>query len=411
MKLARKVAVVGSGMTRFHHRIHADKTSREIFTEAALEAMASVDKGIESKDIEALYLGSFSSDVSEHQSHLGPLMVDWLGLCPIPSVRVEDACASAGVALQIGVLAVASGMFDVVMVGGVEKMSTLKTEEVTDTLALAVDAEYEFPAGVTFPGLYAEIATAYFARYGSTWEQLAAVSIKNHHNGSLNPKAQFQAEISDIAKKIGAKRGVTFKNAMDFLRSQSNFMVAYPLRLFDCCPISDGGAAAILTSADIAKKFTDTPMYLAGIGQASDSMALHDRADLTSLRAAVVAGRRAYKMSGLKSDDIDFAEVHDCFTIAELVATEDLGFFERGEGGKAVEEGRTALDGDKPINPDGGLKAKGHPVGATGVGMLYEIWKQLRGEAEKRQVRGAEVGLMHNVGASGGTCVVAIFRR
>jgi len=411
MKLARKVAVVGSGMTRFHHRIHADKTSREIFAEAALEAMASVDKGIEPKDIEALYLGSFSSDVFEHQSHLGPLMVDWLGLCPIPSVRVEDACASAGVALQIGALAVASGMFDVVMVGGVEKMSTLKTKEVTDTLALAVDAEYEFPSGITFPGLYAEIATAYFAKYGSTWEQLAAVSIKNHHNGSLNTKAQFQAEISDIAKKVGVKKDVAFKNAMDFLRSPSNFMVAYPLKLFDCCPISDGGSAAILTSADIAKKFTDTPIYLAGIGQASDSMALHDRADLMSLRAAVVAGRRAYEMSGLKPDDIDFAEVHDCFTIAELVATEDLDFFKRGEGGKAVEEGRTALDGDKPINPDGGLKAKGHPVGATGLGMLYEIWKQLRGEAEKRQVRDAEVGLMHNVGASGGTCVVAIFRR
>jgi len=403
--------MVGAGTTRFHHKIHSEKTSRDLFVEAALDAFASVDKGFDKKDVEALFLGNFSSDVFEHQCHTAPLMANWLGLNPIPSTRVEDACASGGVALQMGVLAVASGAFDVVLVGGVEKMTSLKTDEVTDTLAMAADNVYEASVGFTFPGLYAAMATAYFAKYESGWEDLTAVTIKNHHNGALNLKAHFQSEVMDIAVELGERKGFKFKDEMEFLKSPLNFTVAYPLRLFDCCPISDGASAVILAAAERAGEFTDTPVHFAGLGQASDTMALHEREDLISIKASVEAARKAYGMAGLKPEDVDVAQVHDCFTIAEIIASEDLGFFERGKGLKAAVDGRTGLDGDRPINTDGGLKAKGHPVGATGVSMACELWKQLRCEAGKRQVDDAEVGLLHNVGGSGGTSVVQVLRR
>lgn len=410
-KLARDVVVVGTGMTRFHHKIHKNKTGRELFTEAVIDAVNSVDKGISLKDVEALFIGYFTPELYEHQGHIGPLMADWLGVCPIPTFRTEMACASSGAALVAGILSIASGMYDIVLVGGVEKMSNLTKAEVTDALSLAADSNYEVPMGVTFPGLYALIAQAHFKKYGTTWEQLQAVSIKNHHNGSLNPKAQFQEEVIDVAKRIGVRNSITFKDAMDFLRSPFNRMIAYPLRLFDCCPISDGASAVLLVAEEIAKKFTDTPIHIAGFGMASDNLALHDRSDFTTLRASVEAVRQAYRMADVKPKDIDVADVHDCFTIAEIVATEDLGFFKKGDGGKAIVEGRTALDGDIPINTDGGLKCKGHPVGATGTGMVNEIWKQLRGEAERRQIKEAETGLIHNVGGSGASAVVAILRR
>lgn len=398
-------------MTRFHHRIHADKTGRELLVEAALEAAGSVDNGFELGDVEALFVGNFSSDIFEHQAHTAALMADWLGICPSAATRIEDACASSGVAVNMGVLAIASGAYDVVMVGGVEKMRTLSTEEVTDALAMAADDIYEVSAGFTFPGLYAAMATAHFARYGSSWEQLAAVAIKNHHNGALNPKAHFQSEIMETARRFGERRGMSFRDEMEFLRSPLNPVIAYPLRLFDCCPISDGAAVVVLAAAEVAERFTDTPVYIRGLGQASDAMSLHDRADLTTLRATRAAAAQAYEMAGISADDVDLADVHDCFTIAEIMATEDLGFFPKGEGGRAAEEGRTALDGDKPVNPDGGLKAKGHPVGATGAAMAYEIFLQLRGEAGRHKVEGAEVGLAHNVGASGATVVVQIYGR
>jgi len=411
LKLSRGVAVIGAGMTRFHHRIHADKTSRELFVEAALEAARSVDNGFELRDAEALFVGNFSSDAFEHQAHTAPLMADWLGLCPRAATRVEDACASSGVAVNMGVLAIASGLYDVVVVGGVEKMRNLSTEEVTDTLAMASDDIYEVSKGLTFPGLYALMATAHFARYGSSWEQLAAIAIKNHRNGALNPKAHFQSEIMDTAKRLGERHKIKFGDEMEFLRSNLNPVIAYPLRLFDCCPISDGAAVVILVAADVAKRFTDTPVLINGVGQASDAISLHDRADQTTLRATRMAADQAYKMAGVTADDIDVADVHDCFTIAEVLATEDLGFFPKGEGGKAAEEGRTVLEGDKPVNPDGGLKAKGHPVGATGAAMAYEMFKQLRGEADRHQVEGVNVGLVHNVGGSGASVAVQIYGR
>lgn len=398
-------------MTRFHHKDHADKQSREIFTESALEAAASVDNGFSLKESEALYLGYFSSDNFEKQAHTSALMADWLGINPIPTARIEAACASSGAAVNIGIMAISSGMYDVVLVGGVEKMRTLGTGDVTDTLAMAADASYEVAVGYTFPGLYAAMTAAHFKKHGSKWEQLADIAIKNHENGKRNPKAQYQETIMEIALKMGERKGISFADEMDFLKSDLNAMVAEPLRLFDCCPISDGAATVILASEKVAKKYTDTPVWVAGIGQASDTMALHDREDITSLKATKIASRQAYSMAGIKAKDVSFACVHDCFTSAEMFASEDLGFFKAGEGGKAASEGRTALDGEKPINTDGGLKAKGHPVGATGAGMVVEIFKQLRGEAGKHQVKDPKYGLAHNVGAAGATVTVQVYRR
>jgi acetyl-CoA C-acetyltransferase len=393
-------------------------TTRDLFVEAFREMRVSVDKGLDPQDIEALYIGNYSSDLFEGQGHTAPIMADWVGLTPRPATRVEDACASSGVALRQGIIAVASGMYDVVLVGGIEKMTNLPTERVTDTLATAGDALYEIPAGFTFPGFYAAIATAYMERYGATPETFMQVGIKNHENGALNDKAQFGARIADVManKKARAeKKGYPvpeWDDEMDFLHDdRANPIIAWPMRLFDCSPISDGAAALLLVAEDVASSFTDDPIHVIGSGQASD-VALHDRSELTTLRAARVAAKKAYDMAGVTSDDVKVAEVHDCFTIAEIVATEDLGFFGAGEGWRAAEEGRTARGGHRPVNTSGGLKSKGHPVGASGAGQVIEAWKQLRGVAGARQVPGTvDLALTHNVGGTGQTCVVHIFER
>jgi acetyl-CoA C-acetyltransferase len=398
-------------MTRFHNKLHIDKTGRELFVEAALDAAGSVDKGFSFKDANALFVGNFTSDVFEGQGHTAAVMADWLGINPTPAYRIEDACASSGAALNLGAITIASGMADVVIVGGVEKMSRLTTDQVTDALALAADSSFETSVGFTFPSIYAAMASSYFKKYNTTWDQLAAITIKNHRNCILNPKAQFQLDIIATGKKMGEKSGRIFKNEMEFLRSDLNPVIASPLKLFDCCPVSDGAAAVILASDKVARKYTDTPVKMIGMGQASDTIALHSRPDFTTLRAAVKASEDAYKMAGVTPKSIQVADVHDCFTIAEAIATEDLGFFPKGQGGKAAEEGKTALNGELPINPDGGLKAKGHPVGATGVAMAHEMFKQLRRQAGQHQVNGAEVGLIHNVGAAGASVAVQIYRR
>jgi acetyl-CoA C-acetyltransferase len=404
MKLDRGVAIVGAGMTKFGRS--PDLSSRELFVDAFSKAVASIDRNFEKKMIQALFLGNFTSDLFEHQGHTAPIMADWVGLCPAPATRVEGACASGGLAFRMGILAIASGLYDIVCVGGYEKMTALPTPAVTDALACASDASYEAIPGATFPGLYAEMAVAHMRKYGTKWEMLAKISLKDHRNGSINPLAQFNKSIEDIAKGKG------FTDVMQFLTDpKSNPVVAWPLRVFDCSPISDGAAAAILVAAERAKEFTDTPVYILGTGQGSASIGLHDRQDFTTLPSAVEAGKQAYKMAGVTPKDIQIAEVHDCFTIAEVIATEDLGFFQRGEGGKAAAEGRTAREGDKPINTSGGLKCKGHPVGASGVAQVYEQFEQLRGTAGGRQVPDVELSMAHNVGGSGSTAVVHIFSR
>lgn len=415
-KLGRGVAMVGAGISKFG--AFRDKASRDLFVEAFTNMRQSVDKGFDPSDIETLYVGNYSSDLFEGQGHTAPIMADAVGLVPIPATRVEDACASSGVALRQGVMAVASGMCDLVLVGGIEKMTNLPTSEVTDTLGTAGDALFELPAGFTFPGFYAAIATAYMHKYGATPEHLMNVAIKNHENGALNPYAQFGVSIPDWMegrKKSAEKKGrpiPTWADHWEFLHDdRANPMIAWPLRLFDCSPITDGAACILLAAEERAKDFTDDPIWITGSGQASD-VALHDRADLTTLRAARLAGQQAYEMAEVAPDDIRVAEVHDCFTIAEIVATEDLGFFAPGEGYKMAEDGVTARDGAKPVNTSGGLKAKGHPVGASGAGQAVEIFKQMRGLAGERQVEGdLPIGLTHNVGATGSTCVVHIYER
>lgn len=387
----RDVAIIGVGLTQFGELW--DRSFRDLFVEAGVNAI--VDAGIQGEEIDSLYVGNMSGGRFVEQEHIGSLIADYAGLASklhVPATRVEAACASGGLALRQAILAVASGHEDIVVAAGAEKMTDVGTDTATDALAAAADREWEGILGATFPGLYAMIARLHMHRYGTTGEQLAAVSVKNHHHGTMNPIAQFRNEIT-----------------IDTVLNSN--MVADPLHMFDCSPISDGAAAVVVAPADIAKKYTDTPIYVKASGQASGTISLHDRQDITTLDATVVAGQRAFKMAGLTPDDIDLVEVHDCFTIAEICAIEDLGFYKKGTGGRAAEQGETALGGRIPVNTSGGLKACGHPVGATGIKQAVEITQQLRGTAGKRQVDGAEIGMTHNVGGSGGTAVVHIFSR
>ncbi|HZD57574.1 MAG TPA: hypothetical protein VE136_12655 [Anaerolineales bacterium] len=415
-KLGRGVALIGAGMSKFG--AFPGKTTRDLFVEAFLDMRVTVDKGLDPQDIEALYIGNYSSDLFEGQGHTAPFMADWIGLTPRPATRVEDACASSGVALRQGIIAVASGLYDVVLVGGIEKMTDLPTSQVTDALATASDVLYEVSAGFTFPGLYAAMATAYMNRYGATPESFMKVGLKNHDNGALNDKAQFGSTIRQVMEaKIARAQAKgypipTWADEMEFLHDErANPVIAWPMRLFDCSPISDGAAALLLVSEEVAKRFTDEPLYIIGSGQASDG-ALHDRKDVTTLRAARLASQQAYQMAGVTPKDVKMAEVHDCFTIAEVIATEDLGFFPAGDGFVAAEEGLTRRHGPKPVNTSGGLKSKGHPVGASGAGQVVEIWKQMRKQAGERQAPGdLDLALTHNVGGTGQTCAVHIFER
>ena len=414
-KLGRDVAIVGAGMSNFG--AFPEMTTRDLFVEAFQDLVHSVDKSFDPKDIEATYIANFSSDIFEGQCHTAPIMADWVGQIPKPATRIENACASGGITLRHGLIAIASGLFDVVLVGGTEKMTNLPTEKVTDALAAAGDILYEVNCGLTFPGLYATMATAHMQKHGTLVEHLMKVGIKNHRNGALNPKAQFNVSIADLMKGKQQKAQQKGKpvpdwdDEMAFMKDdRANPVIAWPLRLFDCSPISDGAGCILLVAGEIAHNFTDNPIYIIGTGQGSDH-ALPERNDLTSLVAIKEAARQAYEMSGLGPDDIDVAEVHDCFTIAEIMAIEDLGFFPAGKGPKAIDEGLTTREGLKPVNPSGGLKAKGHPIGASGIGQVVEIWHQLRGEAGPRQIPNVRVGLTHNVGTTGGSGVVHLYER
>lgn len=388
MKGKPLASIVSAGLSKFGKL--DGLYAREIFAEAAKEAFDNCPKLEPKKDIQALYVGHMGESY-EHQGHTGATMADWAGLGHIAATRTEAACASSGAALRAAICAVRSGLSDVVMVGGVEKMTHRSTPEVTEYLAMASDYPFEQWHGITFPGLYALMATAHMHAYGTTERQLAMVAVKNHYHGSLNPKAQLQKEI-------------TLETAL------SSRMVAWPLKLYDCSLITDGASCLILTKPELAKKYTDTPVHIIGSGQASDTIGLYERESFTSLEAAKVAARQAHEMAEVKPEQVDVAEVHDCFTIAEIIACEDLGFCRVGEGGKLAERGETKLGGKIPLNTSGGLKAKGHPVGATGTGQAYEIYLQLTGRAEKRQVKDARVGLTHNVGGSGATATVHIYR-
>ncbi len=312
----------------------------------------------------------------------------------VPVRRVENACASSGFAFRDAWMAIKSGQADVVVAGGIEKMNDLTPERKRFWLGVSGDTEWERLAGLTFPGTYALMARRHFHEFNSNHDDLVHISVKNHAHGAMNPLAHIQKQVS-------------------FEKAAGGFMVADPLTLYDCCPTSDGASCVILAADHVVQQFTDTPVWIRGSGAASDRLALHDRPSITQLKATAEASKRAYQQSGITPRDIDLAEVHDCFTIAELMATEDLGFAQRGEGGTFAREGRGVLNqGDVTINSSGGLKSKGHPLGATGTGQVVEVFKQLRGElANGRQVRDAETALTHNVGGSGATCAVHVLGR
>jgi len=379
----REVAIVGSGMTKFGELW--DMSLRDLFVEAALGAMKSA--GVDS--IDSIYIGNMSAGQFVGQEHLGPLMADYLGVAGVPATRVESACASGGMALRSAYLEVASGMSDLVLASGVEKMND--GADVTGVLATASDQEQEVYYGVTFPGLYALIARAHMEKYGTTEEDMSWVSVKAHRNGAKNPHAQF-------------RRVMSLEDVM------TSSMVAEPLRLLHCSPVTDGGAALLLCPLDRAHEFTDRPVKILASGAATSTLALADRADPADLDVVDLSGKRAYEMAGLTPEDIDVAEVHDCFAIAEICCYEALGFVERGKGKDAAREGITDLGGRIPVNVSGGLKSKGHPVGATGIAQAVTIIEQLRGEGGEVQVEGANIGLAQNLGGSGASSVVHIFQ-
>ncbi|MBI4703344.1 MAG: thiolase domain-containing protein [Deltaproteobacteria bacterium] len=383
----RDVAVIGVGMNRWGELW--EKSHRDIWTEAALKAID--DAGVD--HVDAMYVGTMSGGLFVGQEHLGAMLADQLGMGPIPGTRVESACASGGLAFRQAYIAVASGIHDVVLATGVEKMTDVDGGRATYALSTAADQEYECYHGITFPGLYAMMARVHMHRYGTTREQLSAVAIKNHHNGAHNPLAQYPMEIT---------HDVVMKSAL----------VADPLRLMDCSPVTDGAAAAVLVPLELAKKITrTTAVRVAASAHATDTLALHDRPDMAWLGSTAKAAKDAYQQAGVGPKELSFCEVHDCFTIAEIMVIEALGLCEKGKGGEASAAGRTALGGEFPVNPSGGLKSKGHPVGATGVAQILEVVEQLRGACGVRQIKDARWGLTQNMGGTGASSVVHIFER
>ena len=383
----REVAIIGVGDTRFGELW--DMGFRDIGIAAGLAAVQ--DANLAAEEIDALYVGNMSAGRFIEQEHVAALIADYSGLARdnIPATRIEAAGASGGLALRQGYLAVASGMHDLVVVGGAEKMTDVGDAMAAEIQSSSMDQQWEVTFGATFPALHAMIARRHMHDFGTTREQLASVAVLNHLHGSMNPKAQFQRAI-DLKTVLNAPP------------------VAEPLGMFDCAPSSDGAAAVVLCAMEKARKHTDKPIKILASTQASDTLALHARSDITSFKATQVAAQRAFKLAGLEPKDIQVAEVHDNFTISEILAIEDLGFFPKGQGGRAVVDGQVSIGAKVAVNTSGGLKARGDPIGATGVAQVVEIVSQLRGTAGKRQVAGARYGLAQNVGGTGATVVVTI---
>jgi acetyl-CoA C-acetyltransferase len=381
----RSVAVIGIGKTPFG--AFPDRDLRSLAVESAEKCLK--NGHVSPNQVDAFYLGNFAGPSFVGQSHLAPYISTALGIMDVPSTRFEDACASSGAAFAHAFMAVASGAQDVVLVTGVEKMTSQATPRVAEILAMAGDTSDEGKAGATFPALFALIARRHMYQYGTTREHLAAVAVKNHANGAKNPDAHM-------------KKVITMDQAL------AGKPISDPLTVYDCSLVSDGAASVLIAPLERAAEFTDKPVRVMGLAQTSDHVALDQKDDITTFRAVSTAAAKAYKMAGVTAADIQFAEVHDCFTIAEILAIEDLGFVKKGEGGFYSLAGNTCLRGEKPINTSGGLKSKGHPVGATGVAQICDVVLQIRGEAGERQVTRNQIGLAQNLGGSGATCVVTI---
>jgi len=382
----RNVFVAGAGSTTFGK--HVAIPIESLAVDAAARAI--LESGIDREDIGTLYLGNFISGPLNGKEVLAGIVGDRLGLGNIPCTKVEGACASGGIAFRHAWIAVASGMCDAAIVVGVEKMTHASTAEVTSALNCAMDNENDGPSGLTFPGLFGLAWRVHAHKYGTTREDVAAVVIKNKANGLKNPLAQMGAVLT-----------------LDEIRASA--LIADPLQLFDCCPASDGAAALVLCSESMLQLGQPRIRVLAS-AQTSGSPRIANHPDLCSFEATVTAARKAYDQAGLQPKDIDLVELHDCFSIAEIIDSEDLGLVPRGLGGKWATEGRTGIGGDVAINPSGGLLSKGHPVGATGVGQIYEVVQQLRG-LHPNQVPNARIGMTHNLGGTGVACTVNILRR
>jgi acetyl-CoA C-acetyltransferase len=381
----RDVAVMGIGKTAFG--AFADRDLRSLAVEAGEKCLA--DAHVKPSQVEEFYLGNFAGPSFVGQNHLAPYIAGAMGILGVPCTRFEAACASSGAAFYHAVSSVAAGLNDIVLITGVEKMTSQTTPKVTEILAGAGDTCGEVRAGATFPALFAMIARRHMYQYGTTREQMAAVAVKNHENGAKNPLAHM-------------RKVITMEQAL------KGKPIAEPLTVYDCSLISDGAAAVLIAPLERAGEFTNKPVKVLGIAQTSDQVALDQKADITTLTAVVAAAKKAYKMAGVAAADIEFAELHDCFTIAEILATEDLGFVKKGEGGPYALSGKTCLKGERPINTSGGLKSKGHPVGATGTGQICDVVQQIRCEAGERQVARHSLGLAENLGGSGATAVVTI---
>jgi acetyl-CoA C-acetyltransferase/acetyl-CoA acyltransferase len=392
----KKVAVVGVGSTKFSGP--QEKTEVELFAEAATDAIT--ESNLKPKDIKALFIGNVLGDFAEGQGMVQAYAAENIGCRYVPANKYEGACASASMAIRDAFIWVASGYYDIVLAGGVERAATMGTGLATRTFAMFSDARYEYPSGITFPAVFAMLTHLYADKYKiplqKLREQMARVSIQSYNHGSVNPKAQFFGKNANmpVEKVLGS------------------FVVSTPLTLHDCCPFSDGAAAVVLASEAVAKKLTKRPVYITGIGQSSNGPLISQNDFLPRFRAREISSQQAYDMAGLKPQDIDLCELHDCFSIASLIAAESLGFFEFGKAGEAWEKGEADVGGKIAINPSGGLKSKGHPIGATGAGQVYEIVRQLRGEVEPaRQVPGARIGMTDTLGGDGGTLVNIIMQR
>ncbi|MFH1647538.1 MAG: beta-ketoacyl synthase N-terminal-like domain-containing protein [Chloroflexota bacterium] len=387
----REVAIVGVGMTKFGT---SEITQVEMFAEAAMDAIAASNMKLE--DIQAVYVGNADGNVEEGQAVMAPMCASEIGLKGLPATSFQAACSSGTLAIINAFVWVSLGLYDVVLAGGTERQRTMSTPLATRVMGFGVHAKYETPTGLSFPGIFAMMAHLYARKYNlplaELKEAMARVSFKAHKWGSINPKAQF------------------FGKEVTMEKIYASDMVASPLQVYDCCPISDGGAAVVVASMDVARKLTDKPVQVIGVGQGSSGSVCSQK-DITRIPARELSAQRAYKMAGLKPSDIDVCELHDCFTIAEIVASEGLGFFEPGDGYKAVMRGDTDMGGKIPINMSGGIKAKGHPVGATGAAQVYEIVNQLRGECGARQVEGVKIGMTDTMGGSFASIAHIIMRR
>ena len=380
------VCILGAGSTKYGK---LNESIIEIALSASVDAIESA--GISPNDIQAGYISNVFG-VADKQVHIAPVIMSNLGISHVPGLTIESACGSGSVMFREAFANIRAGFYNCVLALGVEKITHTGTTQSTTLFSYCSDFFYEGGNGASFPGLFASIARAYMTKYKADEEDLAHVAVKNHENGLLNPKAH-------VRKKITVE---------DVLKSP---VVASPLKLYDCCPFSDGASAVILCSEDFAKKSGKPYIQVVGSGRGGSPAAVQGREDISTIPATVIAANQAYQMAGITAKDVDFAEVHDCFTIAEIIDVEDLGFFQKGKAAREIREGSTSRKGKIPINPSGGLKSKGHPIGATGIGQIVEVFEQFSGLAGERTIKGAEIALTHNFGATGASAAVHIFKK